>query len=344
MDEYRQPMLGHLLENTRELFEHWTHDASAIPVKWFPHWQPRFKRDRQRIRQNAWWHARLGSAPDKVLASVRKRVEKFGPTMSRELDRGEKDSAATPREDAWWNWKPRKAALEHLWRIGELAVVRRINFQKQYDLTERVLPDHCTLATPRQREHLDWACRTALDRLGAATPAEIAGFWNAVSLEDSRSWCVKSLKSGEIVPVIVQSSDGMLPQKAFAPHDWRNRLDALPPASDRMRVLCPFDPVLRNRKRTKRLFNFDYAFEGFTPLAKRRFGYYVMPIMHGDRIVARIDPKVHRERRVLEIKGVWWERGSRQKPLRSILHEELTRLATFAGAEGIECRDRRPRG
>ena len=336
MDDYRQPMLAHLLETTRELFEHWTHDASAIPVKWFPHWQARFKRDRTRIRNNRWWRDRLGPSPRKMLAGVLERVRQHGPTMSRDLERDGIASDSPRPADAWWNWKPRKAALEHLWRIGELSVVRRINFQKQYDLTERVLPEHCTLAVPTRREHVDWACRTAMERLGTASPAEIAGFWNAVPLEDARAWCVRALRSGHVVPIVVQSSDGTTPQKTFALPDWRSRLDALPPAPARMRLLCPFDPVLRNRKRTKRLFNFDYAFEAFTPSPKRRFGYYVMPIMLGDRLVGRIDPKLHRAQGLLEVKGLWWESGARRRAWRTTLEEELNRLAAFIGADRIE--------
>jgi uncharacterized protein YcaQ len=343
MGEYRPALLAKLLEHKRSLFEHWTHDASVIPSKWFPHWKHRFERHRQRIRTNAWWNQRIGANPDAMIEQIKQRIERDGPLLSRDFehDRNESGSGSAPIENGWWGWKPQKAALEYLWRTGELAVARRINFQKVYDLTERVLHEHWSQPAPELEEHIDWACRSALERLGVATPAELAGFWNAITLQQARSWCAATVeaKRGEVVQVLVESADGSKPRAAFAFHDWHKAAARLSSPPDRMRLLSPFDPVLRDRKRTLRLFNFDYTFEAFVPAPKRKYGYYVLPILEGERLVGRLDPKLHRDRGggVLEIKRIWWEPGVKPtKKRKGALREAVERMACGIGAQCID--------
>jgi uncharacterized protein YcaQ len=257
-----------------------------------------------------------------------------------------------PPEEGWWGWKPQKAALEYLWRRGDLSVVKRINFQKVYDLTERVFPQQHASPAPDLEEHIDWACRSALERLAFATPAEIAAFWNAIDLAQARAWCHIAAQIGEIVPVTLESADESKPRTAFALADWEVRLKRVPrelpeAGAGRIRLLSPFDPVLRDRKRTARLFNFDYTFEAFTPAPKRRYGYYVLPMLQGDQLIGRLDPKFHRApggrgRRpggrggVLEIKGVWWEPKVQPTKIRQMLLDDaLARLAAFIRAKSI---------
>ncbi len=332
VDGYRPESLRGLLEESRVLFEHWTHDASAIPTAWFAHWKPRFEAYRRRDPQQAWWKARLGPDPKRVIAEVLDRIERHGPVMSRDIE-SPKDGP-TGIEDEWWRWKPHKSALEHLWRCGDLAVARRVGFQKVYDLTSRVLPEAHAAQPPSPAEQVEWACASALERLGCATPRELAAFWNAITLAQARSWCDAALRGGRIVPVEVQSADGSRPRLAVAFHDWRRRLDSAARVPRRARLLCPFDPVLRDRERTRRLFNFDYRFEAFVPAAKRRFGYYVMPVLDGGQLAARVDPKFDRARGVLRIRRVWWEPHVRVTPaLEDRLEAAVDRLARFVGAD-----------
>jgi uncharacterized protein YcaQ len=229
-----------------------------------------------------------------------------------------------------------------LWRTGALAVARRVSFQKVYDLTERVLPVEAARPKPTLDETADWACSTALERLGVATPAELAAFWSAIGTPRAARWCRDAARDGRAVPVLVDSVDGAPPRPAFARSDWRARAarGAPPPG---MRLLSPFDPLVRDRQRARRLFGFDYTFEAFVPAGKRRFGYYVLPILEGDRLVGRLDPKVHRERALLEVRGLWWERGVRATRARDVAIEEaVARLARTLGAERFTIR-RRPR-
>ncbi len=347
MHDYEPRMFAHLLEKKRSLWEHWTHDASAVPTKWFPHWKHRFERYRTKIRRNAWWKQRLGSDPEATIAMVRERIAREGPLQSRDF---EHDKANHPLpEDGWWGWKPAKAALEHLWRSGELTIIKRINFQKVYDLTERAMPELHAAPMPAMDEHIDWACRSALERLGGlATPGEIAAFWHAIDPSTARRWCKEATARGELIDVLVQSVDHAKPRKVVMFAAMERRMRTLGRGAGRetandtendgaiMRVLSPFDPVLRDRKRCQRLFGFDYRFEAFTPGPKRTYGYYVLPLLQGERLVGRINPKFHRDRCELVIDGVWWEKGVKPtKGRKTALNEALARLAQFIGAEQV---------
>lgn len=327
--EGTQPdMLAALLAQ-RRLFEHWTHDASAIPTTWYPHWKPRFARDAKAIRARAWWRERIGRAGKRTAAEVLARVAAEGPLSTSDFE-GER------RGGPWWGWSPQKAALEYLWRTGALAVRRRPSFEKIYDLSERALPEHHGLPAPSPSEHLEWACATAMERLLVFTPRELAGFWGAVNLAGARRWCERALREKRIARVKAAGEDGSPPQEAFAPADFEQRLQALPAPPAAMRLLSPFDPVLRDRARALRRFGFDYRFEAFTPAPKRRYGYYVLPILEGDRLVGRIEPKLQREEGALEIRGLWWEPGFEgSKARQRSLDDALARLARLVGAREI---------
>jgi len=335
LDGYRAEHLAHLLETDRRLFEHWTHDAAAVPSAWFPHWRRTFAGRRRSIRDNAWWQERLGPRAARVAARIRARIAREGPLAARDF--GVQDASGSKRvasrNGAWWGWSPEKAALEMLWHTGVLLVARRERFEKFYDLAERVLPEPAVAVAPPAAAHLDWTCRTALDRLVIATPAQIAAFWGHVPVERVGIWCRRAERAGEIVRVEVEDAKRAGHASCWTPADWRQRLDAVPEAPDRIRLLAPFDPILWDRKRVQRLFGFDYAFEAFVPAAKRRWGYYVMPVLDGDTLVARVDPKLDRETGTLAIRKVWWEPGVRPTRARlQALDAAAHRLALALGA------------
>jgi uncharacterized protein YcaQ len=228
--------------------------------------------------------------------------------------------------------------LDYLWRIGELYIIGRKNFQKIYDLTWRAMPAHDALPQVGEDEHVEWACTSALERLGTATASEIADFWRAVKLPRVREWLGDAVRDGRVVRVQIVSEKGTeKPRSAYALPDVRRMLRRLGEAPPQMRLLCPFDPVLRDRKRLKRLFEFDHTFEGFVPPSKRRFGYYVMPVLRGEKLVGRVDPKFHRDKAVLRIQKVWWEPQIKvDTRLKRELEAACQRLASFLGAERVE--------
>jgi hypothetical protein len=332
LDTYRPERLSRLLEKERSLFEHWTHDASAIPTKWFAQWKPRFAAAREIIWRKPWWRERMGEDPDKVITQVRERIAREGPLRS--LDFEHKQQGMPPA--AWWGWKPQKAALEYLWSTGELMVTRREKFQKVYDLTERVLPEQSREPQPSEREHVEWACHTALERLVVATPKEIAEFWHAIGIAKAKAWCEEGARAGRIIPVLLESSDGAKGRVSFALCDWERRLSGLPAPPAKTRLLSPFDPVLRDRARARRLFNFDYRFEAFVPAPQRQYGYYVLPILEGDRLVGRLDPKFNRSDGILHIRQIYWEPGIRVTlSRRGGLDGAVEQLARLVGAQGV---------
>jgi uncharacterized protein YcaQ len=332
LDAYRPEHLSRLLEKERSLFEHWTHDASTIPSKWFAQWKPRFARERERILRKPWWRERMGEDPYKVIAHVRERIAREGPLRSLDFEHTHARAASS----AWWGWKPQKAALEYLWSTGELMVTRREKFQKVYDLTERVLPERNREPQPTEREHVEWACHTALERLVVATPKEIAEFWEAIGIAKAKEWCEEGARAGKVIPVHVESSVGAKGRVSFALCDWERRLSRLPAPPARTRLLSPFDPVLRDRARALRLFNFDYRFEAFVPGPQRQYGYYVLPILEGDRLVGRLDPKFNRSDSQLNIRRIYWEPGIRVTlARRKGLREAAEHLARLIGAREI---------
>ncbi|HEX9081162.1 MAG TPA: crosslink repair DNA glycosylase YcaQ family protein [Holophagaceae bacterium] len=329
LDGYRPEHLRRLLEEKRSLFEGFTHDASAIPTAWFPHWKPRFARDRARIQAHAWWqHHFRGADGARVVADVKARIAREGPLKSSDFEHPEK-------RGPWWGWKPQKAALDFLWRAGELMVPRREGFQKVYDLTERVFPELHAHPCPDPEAHLEWACAAAAERLTVFTPKELAEFWDSVETADAKRWCDAAAQAGRLVAVRVADAGGG-ERPAWALADWEARLEGLPPPPDRTRLICPFDPVLRDRDRALRRFGFDYRFEAFVPEPKRQYGYYVLPILEGDRFVGRLDAKAHRDQGVLEVRGLWWEPGVRPTKARMrALGEALGRLGAWAGTPEV---------
>lgn len=330
LDAYKQAQFAHALEKERSLFEHWTHDASAIPVEWFPHWKARFRKDTASIQGNAWWQYHFrGVDGQQVVAQVLERITREGPLKSADFEHLEK-------RGPWWGWKPQKAALDFLWRTRQLAIARRVHFHKVYDLTERVLPDQHSAEEPTEEAHIHWACSSALERLGVASPKDLADFWAVLDVAQAKSWCEREAKAGRIAAVNVESADGSKPRPGFAAAGWETRLKQLPDAPDRTRLLCPFDPVLRDRARALRIFGFDYRFEAFVPDRKRLYGYFVLPILEGEKLVGRLDPKFHRDQSLLEIKGLWWEPGSKATRARKkALQAAIERLAGFIGATEV---------
>lgn len=325
---YRPAHLKRLYESDRALFEHWTHDAAVIPMAFFPHWHLRFARDAERLKTR--WRDWQGHGFEDRFEPVLRHVRDHGPVTSSDVGQGENKGRT-----GWWDWHPSKTALEYLWRSGALTVVGRDGFRKRYDLTERVidaglLADH---ARPAAEETLDWACSAALDRLGFATAGELAAFWALATAQEAKAWCAAALARGEIVEAEITCADGAR-RRVFARPDVEDEATRLPPAPGRLRVLSPFDPALRDRARALRLFGFDYRIEVFVPAARRKYGYYVFPLLEGERIVGRLDMKTERDR--LQITALWPETGIRWTPPRqNRLEAELTRVARFAGVSEL---------
>ncbi len=326
--QYRPGALQHLLHRDRQVFEHWTHDAAIIPMDSFAHWRLRFARDGARLASH-WKDARRGDLHAKI-DDVLKRISDDGACTSGQVGEGESRGSG-----GWWDWHPSKTALEYLWRSGQLSVLRRDGFTKVYDLTERVIPPEHLNRRHHPQETIDWCCNGALDRLGFATSRELAAFWDHVTSAEAKAWCAAALADGDIIEVDIESVDGTL-RRSFARPDIMDLKIAAP--APRIRVLSPFDPALRDRNRAERLFGFNYRIEIFVPQPKRKYGYYVFPVIEGDRIIGRIDMK--RTDGALVVRAFWPERGIKMGAGRvKTLQAELERAAVFGGCSAVRYDD-----
>jgi uncharacterized protein YcaQ len=326
---FRPPALKRLLERDRSLWEHWTHDASILPVGLHGIWQHRFAHDAMRLQAS--WRSWFREGYEAQFGTILDRIARDGPVGTSDVGEGE-----VRGRGGWWDWHPSKTALEWLWRTGQIAVTRRDGFAKIYDLTERVIPAEHRRPVPAEAV-TDWACRTALDHLGLATSGEIAAYWNAIAPDAAKAWCRDARTRGEIVEVEVEGSAGQR-RRMFARPQTLETLPAGPPS--RLRILSPFDPALRDRDRAEFLFGFRYRIEVFVPEPKRVFGYYVFPVLEADRMVGRIDAKAHRDAGALRVRAFWPEAAVRlTRARRAGLEAELDRLARFSGCDRVEFLD-----
>lgn len=320
---YTEPMLDRLLAQERGIFEHFTHDASVLPMEFLPMWQRQFARMKA-LHDRAGWFKGLPDAAARQ--KIKDRIRAEGPLSTHAFD------SKLENRDHMWARPPHKLALDYMWYSGELATCHRENFTKFYDLAERVFPaDLRAIALPESAQ-IDWLCDAALDRMGFGTLGEVQKFWDATSRAEVQDWAAAA---DHTRPVEIETAQGGW-LKAIAPEDIEDRINALKPPTSRLRILNPFDPVIRDRARLGRLFGFDYRVEMFVPAAKRQWGYYVYPILEGERFVGRIEVKADRKASVLTVLKVWPEPGVQWPAARHAkLDAELGRLARFVGASEV---------
>lgn len=303
----------------RDLFEHFTHDASLIAGDVLPYWARQFRRLGDHVARHEWYQSKLAQ---NQIAAILDRIRHEGALSTHAFD-----TKASSRE--MWARPPHKKALDQMWYGGTLATCHRKNFVKFYDLGERVFPPHDPVEDSIAS---DWLCHAALDRLSLGTPGDIQRFWDAMSAREAKAW---SEAQADLVPVDAICADGSRHQMLAHP-EIEARLELAPAPTTRLRILNPFDPLIRDRNRTSRFFGFDYRNEMFVPKAKRKWGYYVYPLLEGARFVGRIELKADRKAGRLDVVGFWPEPGVRWGAARRAkLEAELARFARFAATPEI---------
>jgi len=321
---YREKMLDPLLARDRQIFEHFTHDASVIPMQTYPMWRRQFRRMQDKLDRTNWYATMLKADGRK---RIKARIRAEGPLSTQAFD----SKASKPK--TMWSRPPHKLALDYMWYAGELATCHRVGFTKYYDLAERVFSAELQALKHSDQAQIDWLCASALTHLGVGTISEVQKFWDAVSLTEARNWAQDQASS--LTSVQVQAADKSW-SDAIAPADIEDRLDTLVKPTSRLRILNPFDPAIRDRARLSRLFGFEYTNEMFVPKAKRKWGYYVYPILQGDRFVGRLEMKADRAKSQLTVLNIWPEKGSKWTPKRSSqLTAELQRMARFIAVENV---------
>lgn len=324
---YRPAMLKRLVERDRLLFENWTHDASIIPSRFWPYWLHRFER-RQEILGEKFSQWQGEGYADHCQAML-DRIAEGGPLRSRDLDKpsGEKLEM--------WQWHDGKAALEFLWRTGVLCIRAREGFQKVYDLAERVIPPEHYEASVSHDEFIDWSCRSAIERLGFGSAGDIARYWDHVSIAEAQAWA-EDQGPNSLVRATVDCAEKGAERTLLARPDIGRLVRELTPLPSRIRALSPFDPVIRDRKRLEWLFGFNYRIEIYVPEDKRIWGYYVFPLLEGDRLIGRIDMRADRKTKTLRIRKLWLEPKIRFGSDRQArLQGELQRQARLCGAADV---------
>lgn len=229
---YRERMLNRHLADHRQVFEHFTHDASVIPMDFYPMWQRQFRRLEAKVR--GWeWHR--GMLDEDGRNAIKDRIRDEGPLCTKAFD------TKIEGEKKMWARPPHKLALDYMWYAGELSTSHRENFTKFYDLSERVIPDHLRGAEISDADQIDWLCNAALDRMAFGSEGDIQRFWEAVSNAEAKTWTAAN--QAVLIPVEIETADrGTL--QVWAPGDIEERLSDAPGATSRLRILNPFDPVI----------------------------------------------------------------------------------------------------
>jgi uncharacterized protein YcaQ len=271
------------------LFEYWGHEASFLPVAN----QPLFRWRMARARAGETWGglATFGRERRDYIDAVFRRIEREGP-----LTGG--DFADAPRQAGWWNWSHGKRALEWLFWTGAITTRTRRGFERVYDLTERVLPAAIVDApTPSEPEAQRELLRISAQAMGVATSGDLRDYFR-LPVEGFKDRIAELVEAGDLTPVVVEGWD----RPAYLARDAR-----MPRRASGAALLSPFDNLIWRRERTERLFGLRYRIEIYTPAHKRTHGYYVLPFLLGDALVARVDLKADRQAGVLRVQAAHLE-------------------------------------
>jgi len=285
----------------RRAFEYWLHAASIIPLRAYRYRLP----EMARFHDGAGWWPDWIKNPDNaaLVERVLERVRAEGPVRAADF---EHDGAA---RGPWWDWKPAKSALEHLYNCGELMVTDRVNFQRVYDVPERVLPDWVDRTPPTRDEADRCALAQSARALGLGSAGHVADYtW--MKRGGAAPRLAELLAEGALIEVPVETLTGV---ETWLAH--RDNLPLLAQAADgaiptpRTTFLNPFDSLLWPRGRDQQVWGFRQVLEAYKPARDRIWGYYCLSILHGDRLVGRFDPKLERKQRALRLKALYLEPG-----------------------------------
>jgi uncharacterized protein len=305
----------------RRLFEYWGHAASLIDVTL----QPQLRFRMQAGFRDMWPGVeRVARNNSSLVDLVRAEVAERGPISARELEYQEERT----RENWGWNWSSVKTVMEWLFYVGDITSVRRNSqFERVYDLPERVLPRSILeTPTPSPEESVRALIRRAARALGVASEACLRDYFRTRPAM-TRTAIAELVEANELIPVSVEGWD----RRTYLWHQAR-----IPRRVDARALLSPFDSLVFERSRLEKLFDFVYRIEIYVPEAKRTHGYYVYPFLLGDRFVARVDLKADRTARALRVNSAWVEAGENPEHVAAELKKELETMAAWLGLSGVQ--------
>ncbi len=302
----------------RELFEYWGHMASLMPYEMHPLFRWRMA-EAARDNKDIW--GRLNRSRPGFMQAALDEIAERGALSAREI------SGAGASKGGWWGWSDGKHALEALFAAGKLAAAGRRGFERLYDLPQRVIPARVlAMPTPTPEDAQRALMRIAAIALGVGTEKDLCDYFR-IRIGAGRRRIRELVETGELIPVSVEG----WPQPAYLARDAKS-----PRKLDASALLSPFDSLIWYRARTERIFGFRYRIEIYTPMANRKYGYYVLPFLLGDRLVARVDLKSDRANRTLLVPGAHLEPGVRANTVAEPLMRELVTMASWLGLEKIK--------
>ena len=320
--DYAPFMLHELQATDRRAFEYWAPSASYVPIRDYRYYLPRMQAYAHSPRTRQWIEANA-----EVMRGVLDRIRDEGPLGSADFEAPEGFKRGN-----WWSWKPAKRALETLFSMGELMVTERRNFQRLYDLRDRVLPANTDKTEPDEDELARFLVLRTLSAHGVVSTAEIHGRRGGASDGAITGAIDELIGSGVVTPVNIE---GLEDAAYFA------LTESLEESIDRrqgrmLHILSPFDNLVIRRPRLKSLFEFEFALECYQPAAKRRYGYFCLPVLWGEEFVGRMDSKADRGERTLIVRQIIFEPGVEDYDgLLPSLAEKLWAFAAFNGCERV---------
>lgn len=300
----------------RRLFEYWGHEASLLPVELHPLLRWRM----ERAADDAWGGMRrIQREEPELVARVLDEVRERGPIAASEL------AEERPRRSGpWWDWSDTKRAMEFLFWNGQVTAARRRRFERLYDVPERVIPSEALNApTPETADAQRELVRIAAASLGVAAERDLRDYFRLPTAE-AKQRIAELVEEGELVAVEIEGW-GRTPAYLWARARVPRRIDA-------RALIGPFDSLIWERTRAERLFGFSYRLEIYVPAPKRRHGYYVLPFLLGDQLVARVDLKSDRAAGILRLQALHLEPDAPAETLDALTAE----LASMAGWLGLD--------
>jgi hypothetical protein len=341
---YDTALLDKLIYHDRALFEYWAHAASIVPTRDYPIHHLRM---RTYAKTDAPWHRRIAEwidANKKLRNTILREIKRSGPVSLRDLS----EMGHAPKSwvsSGWTNDRNVSRMLDFLWMQGKIMVAKRQGLNKFWDLSERVLPEWTPREKLSEREIVTRAAQTSLRALGVANEKQISQHYLAGRYSNLSERLRELRELREIEEIEIRDENGAWKGT------WHIHASDIPllekiergEFEGRTVLLSPFDNLVRDRARNLQFWNFDYKIEIYTPQAKRKYGYYVLPILCDDMLIGRIDPQMNRAHGILNIHSVHLEHKTpRDLKTARAVRDAIEELGEFLGATEIRYRARVP--
>ena len=317
---YNSKLFDEIAYKDDQWYELWAHEASIAPVEI----EPYLRFNKKRAANGDTWKGlyRLAVEEPSYIKKVLREVELKGPIEAKDL------SDPQPRKNTGWGHRSKgQLALNWLYRIGEVGIRRGPNFEKKFDLLGRIVPSKIlSIPTPSDHDSLKNLLLRSSKAYGVATAPDLVDYFR-LPTKEARLAIADLVDNKQLEEVQIESWK----EKAYiAPHI------SIPKSANGCSLVSPFDPIVWNRKRLDRLFDFQYKLEMYTPESKRRFGYYVLPLLIDDRFVGRFDIRNIRDKRTLHVKASFLEKGVEAGDIAQKAFDELANLAKFLEAQEVK--------